>query len=91
MHRDANVRALELTLVEKAQARRQKGDNCRRCVLWPRKLSRRARLVMVFEKARELVLIIEAGQQVVVDWSYRARLQPIIEPLVVTIVEALLL
>jgi hypothetical protein len=38
-------------------------------MLWPRKFGRRARLVMVFEKTRELVLILEFGQQVVVDPS----------------------
>ena len=66
--------SLELALMEEAQTRRQKGDNRRRCVLWPMKFGRRARLVRVFEEARELVLIIEARQQVVVDRSYHTVL-----------------
>ena len=56
-------RALELALMEKAQAGRQEGDDRRGLVLRPGKFGRRARLVVVFEKAGELVLVVEAGER----------------------------
>ena len=53
--------------MEKAQARRQKGDDRCRLVLRPGKFGRGARLVVIFKKSRELILIVEAGEQVTAD------------------------
>ena len=52
---------------------------------------RGARLVVVLEKPGELILVIEPGAKVVADRPDVAGLQPVVEPFVVAIVEALLL
>jgi hypothetical protein len=57
----------------------------------PGKLGCRTRLVVVFEKAGELVLIVEAREQVVMNRPNMAVAQTVIEPLVVAVVKALLL
>ena len=53
--------ALELTLMEEAQAWREIGDDRRRPCCG-QGLGGRARLVMIFEKPGELVLVVEAGE-----------------------------
>ena len=63
MHRHAYPCPLELTLVEEAQTGRQKGDDCGCPMLRPGKLGRSARLVVIFEKTRKLVLVIEASHE----------------------------
>jgi hypothetical protein len=67
MGRHPDPYSLELPLMEEAQARRQEGDDRRRLMLRPGKFGRCPRLVVVFEKARKLVLIIEPGEKVIVD------------------------
>src|SRR6516225_11114843 len=59
-------------------------------MLRPRKFGGGARLVVILEKAGELVLVIEAGEQVTADRSGMTVSQAVVKPLVVTIVEALL-
>jgi hypothetical protein len=53
--------ALKLSLMEKAQARRQEGDNRGRLMLRPRKLGCCPGLVVVFEESRKLILVIKAS------------------------------
>src|SRR6516162_8887135 len=60
--RDPDPGSLELAVIEEAQTGGQERDDRRRLMLRPEKFGRGARLVMVFEKARELVLVIEAGK-----------------------------
>ena len=67
MGRHPDPRSLELALMEEAQAGREEGDDRRRLVLRPGKFGRGARLVVVFEKAGELVLVVEAGEQMIAD------------------------
>src|SRR5271168_1273038 len=82
--------ALELAVIKEAQAGRQEGDHGRGLVLRPGEFGRGARLVVVFEKADELVLIVEAGEQVATDRRDIALSQAVVESLVVAIIEALL-
>src|ERR1700730_10106478 len=91
MGRHPHLRALELTLMEEAQPWSGIGNDRRRPVLRPRELGRCPRLVMVFEKTGELVLVVEAGEQVIADRPDVAVPQTVVEPLVVAIVKALLL
>ena len=60
-------------------------------MLRPGKFGRGARLVVVFEKARELVLVVETGEQMTTDRPGMALAQAVVKPLVVAIIEALLL
>src|SRR5262245_11275599 len=69
MRRDALRPAVELTLMEKPQTRRQKTDDRCRLVNLRSKGSRRPRLVVVLEKARHLVLIIKPRVKVLSHWS----------------------
>src|SRR5689334_160539 len=91
MHGYAYPRPLELTLVEEAQTGRQKGNDRCRPMLRPRKRGCSARLVVVFEKTRKLVLIVKPRQKMLANRARIAFLQPIVQPLVVAIGETLLL
>src|SRR4029077_12466366 len=91
MSRYPDLCSLELAQMEEAQSGRQESDDRRHAVLRPGKFGRGARFVMVFEKASELVLVIEAGEQVIADRLDVTLSQAVIEPLVITVVEALLL
>ena len=81
MHRHPHPRALELTLVEETQAWREEGNDCRCQVLRPGKFGRRAWLVVIYEKASELVLVVEAGEQVTADRSGMTVSQTVVKPL----------
>src|SRR5262245_114997 len=83
--------AFELTLMKEPQARRQVGDDRGRFVHRRCKRGGRTRLVMVFHEARDLVLIVEAGGQMLPYRSGTALAQAIVETLVVRVVEPLLL
>jgi hypothetical protein len=48
-------------LVKEAQARREEGDDRCRLVLRPGKFGCGTWLVVIFEKARKFVLVVEAG------------------------------
>src|SRR4051812_33002883 len=77
--------------MKEAQTRRQESDygrspvhvsTKRRCSPW---------LVVVFKEAREAILEIEARMQVRADGSRVALAEPVVQPFVVRVVEALLL
>src|SRR6516225_7399476 len=89
--RHSDPSSLKLALMEEPQSRGQEGDDRRRLMLSPRKFGRGARLVVVFEKARELVLVIEPGEQMTTDRPGMTVSQPVIEALIVTIGKTLLL
>src|SRR5882724_10756149 len=74
---------LELALMEEAQARRKKRDDRRRLVLRPGKFGSSPRFVVVFEKAGKLVLVVETGEQVIVDRPDMPLSQAVVEALVV--------
>src|SRR6516164_10697588 len=88
--RHSDPSSLKLALVEEPQSRGQEGDDRRRLVLRPGEYRHGARLVVVFKKAGELVLVIQPGEQVTADRPGMAVSQAVVKPLVVTIVEALL-
>jgi hypothetical protein len=77
--------------MEETQAWSQIVDDRRCSVLRPRKFGRGARLVVVFEKAGEFVLVVEAGEQVIADRPDVTLPQTVVEPLVVAVGKALLL
>src|SRR6478736_7092201 len=56
-----------------------------------RKRGGSAGLVVVFEEAGELVLIVETGVEMLADWASVMIAKTIVEPLVVGVIEALLL
>jgi hypothetical protein len=55
------------------------------------KFRRGARLVVVFEKARQLVLVIEPGEQMTTNRRGMTLPQPVVKPLIVAVSKALLL
>ena len=91
VHRDPHLAAFALPLVEEAQAGREERDHGRRAVDLRRERRRGARLVVVLEKAREAILEVEPGMQVLAHRARRAVLEAVVEPLVVGVVEPLLL
>jgi len=56
-----------------------------------RKFGCGARLIVVFEKARQLVLVIEPGEQMTTNRRGMPVPQAIVEPLIVAVSKALLL
>src|ERR1700716_1466751 len=91
VRRHAHARSIDLALLEEAQARREEGDCGGGSMLRPGEGGRRAGFVVVLEEARESVLVVEAGIQVVAHGVGVPGLQAVIQSLVVAIVEALLL
>src|SRR5215472_2365925 len=91
MGRYPHPSAVKFALMEKPQTGRQKADDRRRPMLRPGKFRCGAWLIVVFEKARELVLVVEAGKEMTPDRRGMPLSQPVIEPLVVAVVKALLL
>jgi hypothetical protein len=91
MGRHPHARTFELALKEETEVARQEGDNGRSLMLRPGECGGVARLVVVLEKADELVLVVEAGSQMVADRPDMALFQAVVEPLVVAVVETLLL
>ena len=83
--------ALELALVKEAQPRREECRHCRRPVDLRGERGRGPRLVVVLEEAGQVVLEVEAREEVLADRARVARFEAIVEPLVVGVVEALLL
>ena len=74
MRRHAHPRPLELALIDKGQSGQKK-------VMIAAARCSGARLVVVFEKAGELVLEVEAGSQVVADRPDLGLPQAVVEPL----------
>src|SRR6516162_3498996 len=91
VRRHSDPGSLKLALVEEPQSRGQEGDDRRRLVLRPGEFRHGARLVVVFKKAGELVLVIEPGEQMTADRPGVAVSQAVVKPLVIAISEALLL
>ena len=91
MRGQAHPGTLGLALLEEAKARGEEGDDGGGLVLGPGEGGRSPRLVMVLQKAGQLVLIVEAGEEMTPDLRRIGMAQPVIEPLVVAIVEALVL
>src|SRR5262249_50125159 len=91
MRRNPFSPALELSLMEKTQTRRQKRDDRRRLVNSRRECGRSSRLVVVFQKASQLVLIIQPRPEMLAHRPRVAVTQAIVESFVVGVVEALLL
>ena len=83
--------SFELPLMKEAQPRRQERDDSRRLVGAGGKRRGRARLVVVFQEAGHLVLVIEARVEVLADRPRVPLAQPVVQPLVVRVVEPLLL
>src|SRR6188474_177204 len=91
MWRNALPATFELTLMEEPQPGRQVGDDRRRLVHRRREGCGRPRFVMILHEARELALVVEPGVKML---PHRARVtvaQPIVQSLVVRVVESLLL
>ncbi len=91
MDRNADARAFGLPLMEEPEAGREKGDRCGRAVSWPGELRCGARLVVVFQEADQSVLVGQVGTQMVANHSRITAAQPVIQALVVAVIEALLL
>ena len=91
MGRDAFLAPLKLRLMKKSQSRRQKSNDRRSLVDLRRECRGRPRLVVVFQEAGELVLIVDFCAEML---AYRTRMtfaQSIVEPFIVGVVEPLLL
>src|SRR5437879_2278964 len=91
MGRDEFPVPLELSLMEEAQPGGQIGDD-RRCLmnLW-RECCRSPRLVVVFRKAGQLVLVIRPGLEVLPDRPGLPLSETVVKPFVVGVIEPLLL
>src|SRR5580704_1352906 len=70
--------SLELSLVKKAQPWRQKRDDRSGFMLFRGEGRRCPRLIMVFEKARHLTLVVEAGKKVLADRPGISRVQAVV-------------
>ena len=91
VRRNALPAAFELTLVEEAQTGRQVGDDGRGFVHRAFEGRGRPRLVMVLHEARELRLVVEPGVEMLPHRPGVTVAEPIVQPLVVGVVETLLL
>src|SRR6185503_10694426 len=91
MRREAFDRPFELSGVKEAQTGRKKREHRRGFVLSGRKGGGRPRLVVIFQKAGQLVLVIQARVKMLAHRPGMSFAQPIVEPLVVGVIESLLL
>ncbi len=90
MDRQPLFPALELPVMEEPQTGCEKSDD-RRSLMHPgRENGGGPRFVVVFEEPRQPPLIIEIGDQMIADRAGVLLAQPVVEPLVVGVVEALL-
>ena len=69
MHRDAHPAAFVLSLMQEAQAGREERDHGSGAAHLGRERRRGARLAVVFEEAREVILELEPGAQVLAHRS----------------------
>src|SRR5262245_6385624 len=90
MRRDAFPLSFELALVEEAEAWRQERDDGGRFVHACGEARGSPGLVVILEEAGETVLIVEPGEEMLAHRPRVTLAQPIVEPLVVGVVEALL-
>ena len=77
--------------MEESQSGRQVRDDGRRFVNVRRKRGRRSRLVVVLQEPSQLVLVIQPGSEVLADRAGVLLAQPVVQPLVVRVIETLLL
>src|SRR5262245_50023702 len=89
VRRDSFLSSLELTVVKEPQARRQECNHCRGLMDPGRKGGCRPRLVVVFQKAGELVLIIQPRMKVFAHRTGVLFAKAVVEPLIVGVVETL--
>src|SRR5687767_12674395 len=90
MRRDPFPAAFELTLVEEPQTGRQVGDDGRGFMHGPLERGGCPWLVMILHEARELPLIVEPGVEMFPHRPGVTVAEPIVQPLVVGVVETLL-
>ena len=88
---DAHALPLALALVEEAEARREERDDGSGPVCLGREGGGGPWLVVVLEEAGQTVLEVQARREVPANRTDVALLEPVVEPLVVGVVEALLL
>src|SRR5215208_7003751 len=91
MGRDALGFSFELSLVKEPQTRRKKCNNSRGLVNFWRKRDRRSWLIVVFQKPGNFVLVIQSGVKMLAHGSGMTLAQPVVQPLVVSVIESLLL
>src|SRR3954470_2711905 len=89
VRRDALAPPFELSLVEEAQPRREERDDRGGVVSGGLERRRGPLLVVVLQEAGELVLEIEAGGEMLANPARIAFPEPVVQPLVVRVVEAL--
>src|SRR5262249_43190988 len=83
MRRDAFLASRELSLVKESQPWRQESDDCRGFLHLRRERRRRPRLVVVFQEAGELILVIQPRVEMLAHRSGVTLTQAIIQPFVV--------
>ena len=91
VRRDAFEPPFELSLMEEAKARREKSDHRGGLVLSGGKRRRGARLVVVLQETRQLVLVIQSGVEMLAHRPGVAFAQAVVQPFVVSVIESLLL
>src|SRR5262245_63575960 len=91
MRRNPFSASFELSLMKEAQARRHIGDDCCCFVLSRWERCRRARFVVVLQKASQFVLVIEPRLEMLAHCARRTITEAVIEAFIVSVVEALLL
>src|SRR5690242_2068533 len=90
VRRNAFHATFELPLVEETEAGREECNDGGRLVLCWRERRRSPGLVVVLEEAGEFALIVEFGAKMLAYRSRVAIAQPVVETLVICVVEALL-
>src|SRR5687767_1522759 len=90
-HGHVDAPALELALVPQRRALHGCDGDGRRATLRRRELTRRPRLVVILGEADQVLLIVAVGTEVAADLFRIGMDEPVVEPLVVAVVEAELL
>src|SRR5271155_3719889 len=83
--------AFELSVMEESQARAQKCEDGGRLMDLGRERGRRTRLIVILKKARRLALKLRIGAEMIAHGSRMPLAKPVVKPLVIGVVEALLL
>src|SRR6185436_18302163 len=91
MHGGVGLPTLHLTFLQKAQTRHKESDYCRRTMHLDRESSGGARLVMIFDEARGVVLIFRVGLKVFAYGQRSPGVEPIVETFIVGEIEPVLL
>src|SRR5690348_14527290 len=91
MYGNSYFAPLELALVEEAQARHEEGRHRGRAMDIVRESRGGARLVVILEKSSRLALEVRVGAEMITHRPRCVVSQPVVKPLVVSVVEPLLL